>query len=113
MIPLIGFKSSSVYYERKERFAGESHYPLSKMLSLALDGITSLSIKPLRLISALGIVMSLVSVVGLIWAIAAKLLGHTTTGWASIVASICLLSSIQLICLGIIGEYIGKNIYGS
>ena len=108
MIPLVGFKSSSVYYERKERFAGETHYPLSKRLGLAIDGITSLSVKPLRLISSLGIIMSIVSVIGLIWAIVSKLIGFTTTGWASIVASICLLSSIQLICIGIIGEYIGK-----
>ena len=108
MIPLVGFKSSYVYYERKERFAGETHYPLSKMLALAIDGITSLSVKPLRLISSLGIIMSLVSLIGLIWAIVSKLVGFTATGWASIVASICLLSSIQLICIGIIGEYIGK-----
>ena len=108
MIPLVGFKSSSVYYERKERFAGESHYPLSKMLALAVDGVTSLSVKPLRLISALGIIISIFSVLGLIWAIVSKLLGFTVTGWASIVAAICLLSSIQLICIGIIGEYIGK-----
>ncbi len=108
MIPLVGFKSSSVYYERKERFAGETHYPLSKMLALAIDGITSLSVKPLRLISSLGIIMSLVSLIGLIWAIVSKVVGITATGWASIVASICLLSSIQLICIGIIGEYIGK-----
>ena len=108
MIPLVGFKSSSVYYERQERFAGESHYPLSKMLALAVDGVTSLSVKPLRLISALGIIISIFSVLGLIWAIVSKLLGFTITGWASIVAAICLLSSIQLICIGIIGEYIGK-----
>lgn len=108
MIPLVGFKSSSVYYERNERLAGESHYPLKKMLALAIDGITSLSVKPLRLISSVGVIMSIVSVLGLIWAIIAKLLGLTATGWASIVATICLLSSIQLICIGIIGEYIGK-----
>ena len=108
MIPLVGFKSSSVYYERKERFAGESHYPLRKMLALAIDGVTSLSVKPLRMISSLGIIMSIISVIGLIWAVVTKLLGSTTTGWASIVAAICLLSSIQLICIGIIGEYIGK-----
>lgn len=108
MVPLVGFKSSSVYYERKERFAGETHYPLSKMIHLAIDGITSLSVKPLRLISSLGIIMSIVSVIGLLWAIIAKFTGFAVTGWASIVASICLLSSIQLICIGIIGEYIGK-----
>ncbi len=108
MVPLVGFKSSSVYYERKERFAGESHYPLRKMLVLAIDGITSLSVKPLRLISTLGILMSIVSIFGLLWAIISKFLGFTEVGWASIVAAICLLSSIQLICIGIIGEYIGK-----
>lgn len=108
MIPLVGFKSSSVYYKRKARFAGETHYPLSKMLALAIDGITSLSVKPLRLISALGMIMSAVSLLGLIWAIVSKLVGFTATGWASIVASICLLSSIQLICIGVLGEYIGK-----
>ena len=109
MVPLVGFKSSSVYYERKERFAGETHYPLSKMLALAIDGITSLSVKPLRLISSLGIIMSIGSIIGLIWAVLSKLLGFASaTGWASIVAAICLLSSVQLICIGIIGEYIGK-----
>lgn len=108
MVPLVGFKSSSVYYERKERFAGESHYPLSKMLALAIDGITSLSVKPLRMISSVGIVMAVVSLIGLIWAVVSKLFGFTETGWASIVAAICLLSAIQLICIGIIGEYIGK-----
>ena len=108
MFPLVGFKSSAVYYERKERFAGESHYPLRKMIALAIDGITSLSVKPLRLISALGIVMSVVSLAGLVWAVLSKFLGFTVTGWASVVAAICLLSSIQLICIGIIGEYIGK-----
>ncbi len=108
MIPLVGFKSSAVYYDRKERIAGESHYPLSKMVLLALDGITSLSVKPLRLISGLGILMSIASLAGLIWAVVAKLLGFAVTGWASIVAVICLVSSIQLICVGIIGEYVGK-----
>lgn len=108
MFPLVGFKSSAVYYERKERFAGESHYPLSKMIALAIDGITSLSVKPLRLISTFGIIMSVVSIAGLVWAILSKLLGFAVTGWASVVAAICLLSSIQLICIGIIGEYIGK-----
>ena len=108
IIPLVGFKSSSVYYERKERFAGESHYSLRKMVALAIDGITSLSVKPLRLISTIGIIMSVVSIIGLIWAVISKLLGFTETGWASIVSSIYLLSSIQLICIGIIGEYIGK-----
>ncbi len=108
MIPLVGFKSSSVYYERNERIAGESHYPLRKMLALAMDGITSLSVKPLRMISAVGIIISFFSIIGLIWAIVSKILGFTVAGWASLVAAICLLSAVQLVCIGIIGEYIGK-----
>lgn len=108
MVPLVGFKSSSVYYERKERIAGESHYPLSKMIALAIDGITSLSVKPLRLISSIGIFMALLSFAGVIWAVVAKILGNTVAGWTSTVAVVCLFCSIQLICLGIIGEYIGK-----
>ncbi len=108
MIPLVGFKSSTVYYERDKRLAGKTHYPLSKMIALAVDGITSLSIKPLRLISTLGIIMSVFSIIGLIWAIVSKIQGSVVAGWASIVAAICLLSAIQLICIGIMGEYIGK-----
>lgn len=108
MIPLVGFKSASVYYERKERIAGESHYPLKKMLALAFDGITSLSVKPLRLISATGLFMSIISFIGVIWAVFANLLGHTVSGWASTVAIICLMGGIQLVCLGVLGEYIGK-----
>ena len=108
MIPLVGFKSTSVYYQRKERFAGKSHYPLRKMIALAFDGITSLSVKPLRLISGIGIIMSLISFIGVIWAVFAKLLGQTVTGWTSTVAIVCLMCGIQLVCLGVIGEYIGK-----
>lgn len=108
MIPLVGFKSSTVYYKRHERMAGNSHYPLSKMLALALNGITSLSVKPLRLITSLGIVVSLLSFIGTVWAIFSQLLGSTITGWASMTCIICFLGGIQLICLGVIGEYIGK-----
>lgn len=108
MFPLVGFKSTSVYYERGSRLAGKTHYTLRKMLSLAFDGITSLSVKPLRLISSLGIIMSAVSFIGVIWAVVANLLGQTVTGWASTVAIICLMCGIQLVCLGVIGEYIGK-----
>ena len=108
MIPLVGFKSSSVYYERHERIAGESHYPLSKMLGLAIDGITSLSIKPIRLITGLGIGVSILSVIGVIWAVIAQLTGHTITGWASTVCIVCFMGGVQLICLGVLGEYIGK-----
>lgn len=108
MIPLVGFKSTSVYYKRTERLAGNSHYPLRKMLSLALDGITSLSTKPLRLISGLGITISVISFIGVIWAVISALLGLSVTGWASTVCIVCFVGGIQLICLGVIGEYIGK-----
>ena len=83
MIPLVGFSSTSVYYERHERLAGESHYPLSKMLALAFNGITSLSIKPIRIITGLGLVVSLLSFIGVIWAVVSRLTGNTTDGWAS------------------------------
>ena len=108
MIPLVGFKSTSVYYERHERIAGESHYPLSKMLGLAIDGITSLSIKPIRLITGLGIGVSILSFIGVIWAVISQLTGHAVTGWASTVCLVCFMGGVQLICLGVLGEYIGK-----
>jgi glycosyltransferase involved in cell wall biosynthesis len=108
IVPLIGFDHTTVTYERQERFAGESKYPLKKMLSFALDGITSFSIKPIRLIMALGFVIFLVSLCVLIWSLITKLCGVTVAGWTSIVASIWLLGGIQLLCFGIIGEYIGK-----
>lgn len=109
MIPLVGFKSTSVYYERHERIAGESHYPLSKMLSLAFDGITSLSVKPIRIITGLGVGVSLFSFIGELWAIVSQIMGKTVTGWSSIVCIICFMGGIQLICLGVLGEYIGKT----
>ena len=108
LIPLVGFKSSSVYYKRNKRLAGESHYPLGKMIGLALDGVTSLSIKPLRLIINMGLIVSLISFVGAIWAFVGQLTGRTVAGWASMTCIICFLGGIQLISLGIIGEYIGK-----
>ncbi len=108
MIPLVGFKSTCVNYERHERLAGESHYPLRKMLSLAFDGITSLSVKPLRMISGLGVFVSIISFISTIWAIALQFSGNTVTGWASTTSIICFIGGIQLVCLGIIGEYIGK-----
>ena len=108
MVPLVGFKSTSVYYERAERIAGESHYPLKKMLALAFDGITSLSVKPIRLITGLGVVVSVLSFIGVIWALIAALLGHTVAGWASTVCMVCFMGGVQLLCLGVIGEYIGK-----
>ena len=108
MIPLVGFKSTGVYYERHERIAGESHYPLKKMLELAFDGITSLSIKPIRMIASLGIMISLISFIGVIWSVIVQLLGKSVVGWASIISIICFIGGVQLICLGILGEYIGK-----
>lgn len=108
MFPLVGFKSTCVYYERHERLAGESHYPLSKMLSLAFDGITSLSIKPIRMITGMGIGVSILSFIGVIWAVVRALLGHTVVGWTSTVCIVCFMGGIQLICLGVLGEYIGK-----
>ncbi len=109
MIPLVGFKSSSVYYERNERLAGKTHYPLGKMLALAFDGITSLSIKPIRMISVIGAIVSFISFIGVIWAVISNLLGNTVAGWASMVSIICFIGGIQLICLGVLGEYIGKT----
>ena len=108
MVPLVGFKSTSVYYARNERLAGSSHYPLKKMLALAFDGITSFSIKPLRLISALGVMMSVISFIGVIWAVCTYIAGVTVSGWPSLICVVCMFSGIQLICLGVVGEYIGK-----
>lgn len=108
MVPLVGFKSSSVFYERHERIAGESHYPLKKMLALAFDGITSLSVKPLRMITSLGLIVSILSFIGAIWAVIAQLTGNTIDGWASTICIVCFMGGIQLICSGVIGEYIGK-----
>ena len=108
MVPLVGFKSTSVFYERHERLAGESHYPLSKMLSLAFDGITSLSIKPIRLITALGVIVALLSFIGVIWSLVTHFIGQTVSGWASMTCIICFVSGVQLISLGVIGEYVGR-----
>ena len=108
MVPLVGFKSTSVTYERHERIAGESHYPLSKMLALAFDGITSLSVKPIRMITGFGVFVAFISFLGVVWAVIQAILGHTVSGWASMTSIICFVSGVQLICLGVIGEYIGK-----
>ena len=109
MFPLVGFRSTSVFYERHERLAGKSHYPLKKMLALALDGITSLSTKPISMIAAFGTIVSLLGFAGVIWAIIEAVLGHTVAGWASIVCVVCFLGGIQLLSLGIIGNYVGKT----
>lgn len=108
MLPLVGFKSTSVYYERHERIAGESHYPLKKMLELAFDGITSLSVKPIRIITSLGFFIAVISFIGVIWSIVMEFTGNTVQGWASTTCIICFLSGIQLLALGVIGEYVGK-----
>ena len=108
MVPLVGFAHDVVTYERHERLAGESHYPLSKMLALAFDGITSLSNKPIRIITGAGIVVSLVSFIGVIWAIVCAAMGSSVAGWASTVCIVCFMGGVQLVCLGVIGEYIGK-----
>ena len=108
MFPLVGFKSTSVYYERHERIAGESHYPLSKMLGLAFDGITSLSIKPIRMITVLGMLVSVLSFVGVVWSVVIGLMGKGIAGWASLLSAICFIGGIQLLSLGVLGEYIGK-----
>ncbi|MBN1042669.1 glycosyltransferase [Clostridium botulinum] len=108
IVPLIGYKYSVVEYERHERFAGESKYPLKKMLAFALDGITSFSIKPIRIITGLGFFIFFVSFIALIYSLIVKFLGKTVTGWTSLTLSIWMLGGIQLLSLGVIGEYIGK-----
>lgn len=109
MFPLVGFKSTSVYYERHERIAGESHYPLSKMLALAFDGITSLSVKPLHMIMGLGCGIAFLSFIGVIWSVVVVLMGKAVPGWASMISIMCFIGGVQLICLGVLGEYIGKT----
>ena len=108
MVPMVGFKSTCVYYERNERMAGDSKYSLKKMMSLALSGITSLSVKPIRLITALGFIIALVSLIGILWSVVAVLMENTVAGWASTISIICFLGGVQLLSLGVIGEYIGK-----
>lgn len=108
LVPLVGFKHTEVYYTRTNRLAGSSHYPLSKMFALAIDGITSLSTKPLKFITLLGLVVSLLSFAFIVWVVIGFFFGKTLSGWASLISTLCFLGGIQLICLGIIGEYIGK-----
>ena len=108
IIPLIGFKSSIVYYDRDKRFAGESKYPLKKMLGFALDGITSFSIYPLRLITAIGFIIFIISVLLSGWVLFIKFTNSATVGWASTVLPIYFIGGIQLVSIGIVGEYVGK-----
>ena len=109
MFPLVGFKSTSVYYVRHERLAGKSHYPLKKMIRLAFDGITSLSTKPLGLIMSLGILVAFLSFIGILWALIAGFSGQAVPGWTSTVCIVCFMGGIQLICLGVLGIYVGKT----
>ncbi|MBQ9328012.1 MAG: glycosyltransferase family 2 protein [Solobacterium sp.] len=109
MFPLVGFKSTSVYYERHERLAGESHYPLKKMIGLAVDGITSLSIEPIHLIAKMGVGISVIGIVGIIWVLIRAFTGHTVVGWASMMCIIFFLGGLVLLSLGVIGEYVGKT----
>lgn len=108
MVPLVGFKSTCVYYDRFSRIAGESKYSLGKMLSLALNGITSFSIKPIRIITAVGFIIAIASFIGIVWSIISQIMGKTVSGWASTVSIICFLGGIQILSIGVIGEYIGK-----
>jgi len=108
LVPLVGFRSTTVSYSRAERIAGESHYPLKKMLGLAIDGITSLSVKPLQMITGFGVFVAVVSFIGCLWALITAICGKSVAGWASMTCIVCFVSGVQLVCLGIIGEYIGK-----
>lgn len=108
IFPLVGFKSTCVYYERHERLAGKSHYPLRKMLHLAFEGITSLSVKPLHIITGLGIGIAGLSFLGVLWSLIVALTGNSVPGWASTMCIVCFIGGIQLVCLGVIGEYVGK-----
>lgn len=108
MVPLIGYKSDCVYYDRNERFAGESKYPLKKMLAFAFDGITSFSINPIRMISTIGTLACIFAVIMAIYAVVEKIMGNTDVGWASLMCSIWFIGGLQLLGIGLIGEYIGK-----
>ena len=107
-MPLVGFKSTCVSYERHERQAGESHYPLKKMLALAFDGITSLSIKPIRMITFTGIFLFLISLIGILWSVIGAVCGKTVPGWASTACIVLMMGGLQALFMGVIGEYIGK-----
>lgn len=108
MAPLVGYRCSSVYYERAERIAGESHYPLKKMLSFAFDGITSFSVKPIRLITGFGFLTCVISILAIIATIIVKIFGVTVSGWSSMLCCILFMGGVQILSLGVIGEYVGK-----
>ncbi len=108
IVPLIGYRSDYVYYERNERFAGESKYPLKKMIRFAIDGITSFSVKPLKMISNLGIITCVLSLIGFIYALVSYFMGVAQSGWASTICSIWFIGGLQMLCIGIVGSYVGK-----
>lgn len=108
IVPQLGFPTATVPYERGERFAGESKYPLKKMLAFAFDGITSFSVKPIRFVTVLGVIIFFISLLMLIYALIMKIVGNTVVGWSTLMGSIWMIGGIQLLCLGMIGEYIGK-----
>lgn len=108
LIPLIGYPSDKVYYSRSERMAGESKYPLKKMLSLALEGITSFSVTPLRVVTAIGFMISIISSIGVLYTLTQYFIGNTVSGWASVILAVLFIGGVQMLCLGVIGEYIGK-----
>lgn len=108
IVPLIGYESDCVYYDRKERVAGESKYPLKKMIALAFNGISSLSVKPITMITGLGLIIILLSIAAAIYALVSYCMGITTPGWTSLILSIWFIGGVQLFCIGLIGQYIGK-----
>ena len=108
IVPMIGFKTDVVTYERHKRFAGESKYPLKKMLSFATDGITSFSIKPIRMITVFGFFIFVVSLIMLVYSLVVHSMGHTVWGWTSTIVSIWAIGGLQLLAIGVVGEYIGK-----
>lgn len=108
MVPLVGYRSAKVYYARKERFAGESKYPLKKMIAFATDGITSFSIAPIHLILWLGILIMVASLLFMIYVLIEKVIGNTVSGWSSLMMSIWFLGGAQLVAISVIGEYVGK-----
>ena len=108
LVPLVGYKSSVVEYERSERLAGESKYPLKKMLGLAWDGVTSLSMKPIRMITVLGVIVFCISIIMLIYSVVMWAIGNTVSGWTSMTVSIWAIGGLQLLAIGVVGEYIGK-----
>ncbi|GFN32789.1 putative glycosyltransferase YkoT [Paenibacillus curdlanolyticus] len=108
VVPMVGFKSTNVYYDRADRFAGQSKYPLKKMLAFAFDGITSLSVTPIRMVTLTGVVFAALSMLAALYAVIVKLNGNSISGWASIMVSLWFIGGVQLMCLGMIGEYIGK-----